>query len=72
MLLSKEPPSPMLAGGRRLVKRLVGQNYGPKRENANPRSLRRALSREESYLVQFSPGRPDLEGGINAPRPDRS
>jgi hypothetical protein len=47
MLLSKEPPT--RASNRRQVKRLVGENYRHKRESANARSLRRALSRDESY-----------------------
>jgi hypothetical protein len=46
MLLSKEPPT--RASNRRQVKRLLRQKYRLRRENANARSLRRALSREES------------------------
>jgi hypothetical protein len=47
-MLSSKEPSP-LTGGRRQVKRLVGQKYRHKRESANGRLLHRALSREESY-----------------------
>jgi hypothetical protein len=46
MLLGKEPPT--LAGNRRPIKRLRRRKYRLEYKNANARSLRRALSREES------------------------